>query len=268
MTLPRHIHQIWLQGEAFIPTSYQNNVASIKTLNPKFRYTLWDECAILNLPFLMQPTARATYYKFRYLHQKVDFARYCILFQFGGMYIDMDAECVQPLEPLFASCDGYDVVLSQVNVDRFDQLFIWGTVPPLNNGVILCQRHSTNLHRLIDTIMALPACSTLALATTCISETTGPALFSRVFRTGDNMCILPPEYLEPCAGLMCTVTANTYIVHRHALSWHHKDSQHFLTFYLKNKWPCRVLAGIVCLAILAFIITGSVVLIRRRRRAV
>src|SRR5689334_8547145 len=111
MPFPRLIHQIWLQGQEYIPKEYDDNIASIKTLNPQFQYRLWDECAILGL---MKGPARMAYYRFKYLHQKVDFARYVILYELGGMYIDIDAECIKPLEELLVQYDTYDLILSRM----------------------------------------------------------------------------------------------------------------------------------------------------------
>ena len=39
------------------------------------------------------------------LPSRVDAVRYFFLYHFGGLYVEMDAECLRPVAPLFQSGD-------------------------------------------------------------------------------------------------------------------------------------------------------------------
>jgi inositol phosphorylceramide mannosyltransferase catalytic subunit len=88
------VHQIWLQGVENIPESYRRGLESINKYTPNWIHKIWDEIDILNL-LRQYPEYLHVYYKLAYLHQKVDFSRYVILYVYGGIYIDMDVELIK-----------------------------------------------------------------------------------------------------------------------------------------------------------------------------
>lgn len=87
--IPRIIHQIWI-GPYEPPA---DAMATWKTLNPTFRYELWDDARCSSFGFknaakiAEQPEWAG----------KADLMRYEILERHGGVYIDADSECVLPL---------------------------------------------------------------------------------------------------------------------------------------------------------------------------
>jgi len=88
--IPRHIHQIWIQGE--MPEQYKKWQQTWQELMPGWNYTLWTDKEIRKLPL----KNRALYEQATNYGEKSDIARYEILNLFGGMYIDTDFECLNP----------------------------------------------------------------------------------------------------------------------------------------------------------------------------
>jgi len=91
--LPKILHRIWV-GPDPMPASAMAHAESWKRLHPDWEMMLWTDA---NLPQIQN--------KFIYdgtgiLAQKADILRYELLLQFGGIYADVDFDCLQNLEPL------------------------------------------------------------------------------------------------------------------------------------------------------------------------
>ena len=82
---------------------YRDNVEATQEFCKlhNYEYKLWGlkECQeLLNKEF---PEYIELWNDFRYPIQRADFIRYCILYQFGGLYIDCDIRPVKNLESVF-----------------------------------------------------------------------------------------------------------------------------------------------------------------------
>jgi mannosyltransferase OCH1-like enzyme len=221
MAIPKIIHQIWLQGYDNIPDKYKLNMKKTKDMNKDWNHVLWDDLKIINL-LRENKEWIDTYYKLEYLHHKVDFSRYVILYKYGGIYIDMDAYTIKSLDGLLNKFRDYDLILSKSkNKTLIESYLICGRDTCLNNGIIISSKGSEKIKILIDSIIKNPKCDFLSIKQTCINSITGPKKITNVVY--DNMNnktkLLDPEYLEPCVNDKCELTENTYIVHKHALSW-------------------------------------------------
>lgn len=231
------IHQIWLQGENNIPEKYNDNIKSIKKINKNYEYILWDEIKILNL-IKSDKKILDTYYKFSYMHQKIDFAKYVILYKLGGIYIDIDAEALKPINLLVKKFNNYDLIISYINSNILEKWLVCGSSNCYNNGIILAKKNNNIMKKLIDYIVEYPSCYDLNFKVICINNTTGPNIFSKVIKENldDKTLVLPYNYLEPCLYTNCDVTDETYIKHKHELSWMSINVKNLIQSYLKNRW--------------------------------
>ena len=125
--IPRILHQIWWQGEDDLlrrsKTSYGEEMYnqpdwrstnflkwsnSWKRFHPRWQYRLWTETSINNMVRKHFPQFQSLFFAFDATIKKIDFARYLILFLYGGVYVDMDFEAFRPIDPLiFSSKHGY-----------------------------------------------------------------------------------------------------------------------------------------------------------------
>ena len=127
MAFPKIIHQIWIQGEAALPEKFKKNMDITIKKNPEYKYMLWDEIKILEL-IQLKPEWVKKYYKFEYLHQKVDYAKLIILYMYGGIAIDMDAYTEQNLDKLFETYADYDLVVSLFQTETSEYQFLLVTL--------------------------------------------------------------------------------------------------------------------------------------------
>lgn len=91
--IPKIIHQIWL-GKRPIPTQIQSYMQSWKTYHPDWKFILWTEDNLIPLQ------NQELYNQVIDLRQKADIVRYEVLYQYGGIYVDIDMECFKNIEPL------------------------------------------------------------------------------------------------------------------------------------------------------------------------
>ena len=107
MNIPKIIHQIWFQGESEIPPHLNEYRRTWKELNPEFKMMFWDKERI---EFLVNKTEWSdVYYSSPLMIQKIDIAKYIILLEYGGIYIDIDIKCIKPIRTILS--EGKNVLL-------------------------------------------------------------------------------------------------------------------------------------------------------------
>lgn len=99
--IPKIVHRVW-PGPDPIPYTFRAHAATFEEHNPGWEHRLWtlDEIDGLDM------RNRELYDRAKqeapddWIRWRADIARLEILFQHGGIYVDTDAECLQPLDPL------------------------------------------------------------------------------------------------------------------------------------------------------------------------
>lgn len=97
MPIPKIIHQIWI-GPKAPPTKMME---TWKNKHPDFEYILWteQECVDRGMIFECQTQIDA-------IHEivgKADIMRIEILYRYGGVYVDADSICIEPVDDRFMS---------------------------------------------------------------------------------------------------------------------------------------------------------------------
>jgi mannosyltransferase OCH1-like enzyme len=234
---PKIIHQIWLQGIDEVPEKFVPNMIKNKELNPGFDHMLWDESNILELFHTLDDKYLNTYSKLIYLHQKVDFARYVILYIEGGIYMDMDAYCIRSFDDLLTSHRDYELIVSGTNTTNLENILWVGSLSMINNGIIIAKPQSPTLSLLINYIVTLESNANHILPKVWyINNTTGPKVFTQFvregIRLGNSVKVLDYDYLEPCIMARCNITDRTICIHQHEVSWFPSILKSFCEWYI------------------------------------
>ena len=139
MNIPKVIHQIWLgpnkKPDIWMDTWKINYINK----NPDWTYKLWTEKEInqLNLK------NRKQYDKEPYYTGKSDIARYEILYQFGGVYIDSDSLWIEEnnisLNTILELAKNYDMFVAEEPVNKWS----------IANGVIGFSKGNSLLNEII-----------------------------------------------------------------------------------------------------------------------
>lgn len=96
-TIPKTIHYCWF-GRNPLPKSAQKCIASWRKFLPDYEIREWNED---NFDVNIIPYTREAYEAGKYAFVS-DYARFWILYRYGGLYFDTDVEVIRPLDDLIA----------------------------------------------------------------------------------------------------------------------------------------------------------------------
>lgn len=109
--IPKVIHQIWIGNEGqLMPEILKELSVSWQLNNPECQFILWDKEKLNDLLIRFFPEMQSLMASYTYDIQRIDVYKCLLLYKFGGLYVDLDCECIQPIFQLFADSD---CVLSQ-----------------------------------------------------------------------------------------------------------------------------------------------------------
>lgn len=96
--IPKVIHYCWLSGDP-IPEKLQRCMDSWKKFLPDYEFVLWDlERFDIKTSQWVKEAFEARKYAFA-----ADYIRLYAVYNYGGVYMDMDVEVVRPFDDLLAS---------------------------------------------------------------------------------------------------------------------------------------------------------------------
>ena len=104
--IPRTIHQTWRSRD--VPPRWRAYQATWSAVHPDWTYTLWTDHDCRALVAQFRPDLLGLYDSYPLPIQRADAFRYVLLASEGGLYVDLDFECLRPLPELF---DGAAVVI-------------------------------------------------------------------------------------------------------------------------------------------------------------
>jgi mannosyltransferase OCH1-like enzyme len=141
LSIPKIIHQTWKTAQVPPEVFDPRWIASWTRHHPDWLYVLWTDDRLREL-------GRACYPEFEVLYEDgvpgiylADFGRYMVLHRFGGLYVDLDYECLRSLEPLL---DGH----------RFVTSYTQEAGEELNNALIAAVARHRLLRRCMDSCLA------------------------------------------------------------------------------------------------------------------
>ena len=110
MSIPKVIHQIYLQGESQIPDNIKNSVAQLRDLNPGWEYRFYDEECIIE--YIKEKYGNETLSLYlsidvAYPAARSDFFRYLLMYQEGGVYLDIKSSCKYPFDSILTEEDEF-----------------------------------------------------------------------------------------------------------------------------------------------------------------
>ncbi|KAI8609438.1 nucleotide-diphospho-sugar transferase [Chytriomyces sp. MP71] len=119
--IPSIIHQSWKTAE--VPEKYHEWVESWKTMNPEYEYKLWTDRDNRNLVAEHYPWFLKTYDAFEDPILRADASRLFYMHKYGGVYADLDFECLKPLDGLLKT---HPAVIGSMTTGGDDAMRIHG----------------------------------------------------------------------------------------------------------------------------------------------
>lgn len=230
--IPKVIHYCWF-GKSKLNRKARICIDSWRKFLPEYEIIEWNES---NFDINMIVYTRQAYEMKKYAFVS-DYARFYVLYNFGGIYLDVDVEVVKSLD-----CFLNNMAFAGFEAGR-------GVAPGL---IFASERHNPLIRELADSYL----CRTFAnkdktLNLTTIVEYTTEILLKHGLILNDkqqlvsNIMIYPTEYFSPKdmnTGKL-HLSENTYTIHLYAASWHSP--------YQKFKDMIEVIFGVAFLIKLA-----------------
>ena len=212
--IPHAVHQIW--NTVYVPKSMADYIRTWKKQNPDWDYIFWTHKDMRNLISQVYPEFIKLYDMYTSNIFRADIARYFILFTFGGVYADLDMECLRPLDDII---DDSVCLLSQ-EPHIHGSMFQHQISPFTSNAFMACRQQHPFFKVLIWNI---PKYSGKPLL-----EATGPIFLDKVARDflstlndstypNDRLNIAPSKYFNPTSDGDCRKICETFIARYSAL---------------------------------------------------
>lgn len=209
--IPKIIHQIWIGTK--VPKKYNEWRNSWKKYNPDYEYFLWDEKKILQLELIN----RKQFLETKYPVVKSNLARHEILFQFGGVYVDTDFECLKKIDEKYLT---RPFIAGEIS----------GYMPLINDAIMIASKGSKLLELVIQGFKKkkLPEkMSPLGILQYC-----GAFYLSNIIKKNrkvlNDIVIMPSQYFYPWPNFMTNNSVNRYsyaskktlAIHHWEVSWY------------------------------------------------
>ncbi|CAG5126819.1 unnamed protein product [Candidula unifasciata] len=180
--IPKIIHQTW--KDIHIPPEFEVWIKSWLEKHPDWEYWLWTDESAREL------------IKDKYSHlldmfdgytepiRRADALRYIVLYEYGGVYVDMDMEALSSLNPLILkySCFiGQEPYEHPVIDTNFEQLLI--------NALIGCRKGHPFIKLLVDNLLSFSIMWHYL-------DSTGPHFVTMIYRQFQSQNLLPADHKD------------------------------------------------------------------------
>jgi mannosyltransferase OCH1-like enzyme len=207
--IPKIFHQIWInRNDPELPGTFRAYRDSWLRLHPDWEYKLWNLDNLDFTPRRMDLVSSAPNYA-----QMADILRYQILLRHGGVYLDIDFECLRNIDPILVGVENFSCSEDGRSISI---------------GIIGAEPNSIYMERCIS---ALPE----RVGVTNTAVETGPGLLTRVLLCdglADDFTLFPQKWFYPYdwnePHRANEHFPQAYAVHRWAGSWIDTDDR-FLT---------------------------------------
>lgn len=191
-SIPRIIHQTWKDQD--IPAYYQPLIETWKEKHPDWKYIMWTDS--MNEDFLKRhhPDFLSIYRSYPHNIQRVDAVRYFILQKYGGVFVDMDFECILNIEPLICNDDCVFGIEPQEHCQRFNKKII------ICNAFMASNIGNDFLKDVCSNLKSIRYANNNAPVWKVVLESTGPFKLTEVYdsyKNKDNIKLLPSNVIYP-----------------------------------------------------------------------
>lgn len=231
-----------------VPEKYLPLIDSWKRHHPDWEYRFWTDEQLRNFVAETYPAFLERFDSYQDPISRVDAGRYLLLKHFGGLYVDLDMDCLRPLDDLLANA-GFVVGREPEAHLQEKPIIKSGVTTLLCPSVIAC----TPGHPFWDHVIARLEAASLEGE---VLDVTGPILLSKAYESyqdKDQIELLSSDVFYPLTKRDCWTgagfnlefweqkTGNAYALHYWDGSWFRHD--HRLFPVMPAEIQCRVVTG-------------------------
>ncbi|MBU1100160.1 MAG: hypothetical protein KKA84_07125 [Bacteroidetes bacterium] len=188
MKIPKTMHQTWKDEQ--IPEEWKYFTETWKKYHPSWKYILWTDEDGSKFVKEYYPEYFDLYSSYPLDIQRADAIRYFILHKMGGVYVDLDIECLQKIDPLL-----------------YEKEFVIGEEPPIHAkycGIkqVICNAFMASVpgHPFMAAVLKeIKTCdSSFNGKANDVLTTTGPLMITKVYNNNNHIIdLLAPKFIYP-----------------------------------------------------------------------
>jgi len=156
--IPKNIYQLTTRNLQLDKKIFEN-IENLKKINPDFQYMLMNEehqIRFLNEHYSADYMNAYKSFSTGYDVAKMDFFRYLLMYQLGGVYLDIKSSFLQPFNSFITTNDTF--LVSKWPLNPESPYYKWGVHLDLPqgeyiNGVIISESHNPILKKVIEDVM-------------------------------------------------------------------------------------------------------------------
>ena len=217
--IPKIIHYCWF-GRNPLPESAQKCIASWRKYLPDYEIKEWNED---NFDVNIIPYTKEAYEAKKYAFVS-DYARFWILYHYGGLYFDTDVEVIKPLDDIVERGPfmGIEVAAKDGGTPQVAPGLGLGVNPGLGLYKILLEKYAILKFRNEDGSLNQ---ATIVSYTTEVLKQNGLRPTNEIQEVA-GVWIYPADYFNPLDSLTgkLNLTANTRSIHWYMNSWSDSSS--------------------------------------------
>jgi len=218
--IPKIIHYCWFGGKE-LPDSARKCIASWKKYCPDYEIIEWNEN---NFDLHSCRYVREAYEAKKWAFVS-DYARFDILYRYGGIYFDTDVELIRPIDDI-AGTGSFMGMEESTNADGKNHIL--AVNPGLGMGMIIgCGfiRQILDGYRK-DSFLDSGIHKTVVDRVTGLCKENGWKVTKEIQQIED-IYIYPPEYFSPIDNMTgkITITDNTRSIHHYDATWMKKSGK-------------------------------------------
>jgi hypothetical protein len=231
--IPKIIHYCWF-GKKPLPKLALKCIASWKKFLPDYEIKEWNED---NFDVNQIPYTSEAYACKKYAFVS-DYARFKIMYEYGGIYFDTDVEVIKPLDDIISAGPffGMEMIQELQAINTYNPALDFACAPGLGfacaPGLGLC-KEMTDYYKTENFILS-NGCYNLKTVVQIISEFLKQKGFipSQHPVKFNEINFYPPEYFNPKSfeNKQILLTENTHTIHHYTASWF-GPKEHFLHFF-------------------------------------
>lgn len=228
--IPKIIHYCWFGGNP-LPESAKKCIASWRKFLPDYEIKEWNEdnFDVNSIPYTQQ-AYEAKKYAF-----VSDYARFWILYKYGGLYFDTDVEIIKPLDDIIER--GPFMGLEKASVPNATPKIAPGLGLGANPEMEVYRQILDSFHQMdfYSEDGSINPFSMIPMVTKLFAELGFKA--TRELECVAETYIYPEDVFCPMDSTtgITTITSNTVSIHHYDCSWMDHNTLHFRLHLLKNR---------------------------------
>lgn len=221
--IPKKIHYCWFGGKS-LPEDARKCIASWRKYFPDYEIIEWNET---NFDVNAIPYTQEAYNVGKYAFVS-DYARFKVLYEYGGLYFDTDVEVIKPFDDII---EAGPFMGFEINPTKNSQGYI---APGLGLGAETKMDLYKNILKYYSTLNFIKKDGSFNITDAVVNITTREIykypiirIENGIMKIADNN-IYPAEYFNPLQDSTgkLFITPNTHSIHWYSKSWLNESKLH------------------------------------------